>query len=133
MLRHPSAFIQRAFALYLSLGHYDAQLRRLAVAQRERHQAVQSALARHLPGCRPVPVVGGGSCWLALPAGIEAGELARQAAEHGVLIEPGDVFFHAERPPGGFVRLGYQSIPVEAIEPGLAVLGRVLDTLRRQR
>jgi GntR family transcriptional regulator/MocR family aminotransferase len=133
MLRHPSAFIQRAFALYLSLGHYDAQLRRLAVAQRERHAAVQAGLARHLPDCHAEPVAGGGSCWLALPPGIDACELARQAAGHGVLIEPGDVFFHAERPPGGFVRLGYQSIPAEAIEPGLKVLGEVLDTMPRQR
>ncbi|MDH5541229.1 MAG: PLP-dependent aminotransferase family protein, partial [Rhizobacter sp.] len=122
MLRHPSAFIQRAFALYLSLGHHDAQLRRLAVAQRERGEAVLAAMARHAPGCRVVPVVGGGSCWVQLSAGVGAVELARRAARQGVLIEPGDVFFAAERPPGGFIRMGYQSIPVEKIEPGIRAL-----------
>jgi GntR family transcriptional regulator/MocR family aminotransferase len=133
ILRHPPAFIQRAFALYLSLGHFDAQLRRLAVAHRERHAAVQAGLARHLPGCRSLPVAGGGSCWLALPEGIDAVELGRQSALRGVVIEPGDVFFHADRPPGGFVRLGYQSIAVEAIEPGLKLLGEVLAGMRPQR
>lgn len=133
ILRHPPAFIQRAFALYLSLGHFDAQLRRLALAHRERHAAVQAGLARHLPGCRSLPVAGGGSCWLALPEGIDAVELGRQAALRGVVIEPGDVFYHAERPPGGFVRLGYQSIRVEAIEPGLKVLGEVLAGMLGQR
>ncbi len=129
MLRHPSALIQRAFALYLSLGHHDAQLRRLAVAQRERGEVVLRALARHLPQCKVAPIIGGGSCWVALPPGIDAGELTARAAEKGVLLEPGDVFFAATRPPGGFIRLGYQSITVEAIERGLRCLAEVLATL----
>ena len=129
MLRHPSAFIQRAFALYLSLGHYDAQLRRLAMAQRSRGEAVLAALARHAPGCTVVPVAGGGSFWVQLPAGIDATELARHAAAQGVLIEPGDVFFAAEPAPGGYIRLGYQSIPVEAIEPGIRALAQVLAAM----
>ncbi len=129
ILRHPSAFIQRAFSLYLSLGHYDAQLRRLALAQRSRGEAVLAALARHAPGCAVVPVAGGGSFWVRLPAGIAASELARQAAVQGVLIEPGDVFFAAEPAPGGYVRLGYQSIPLEAIEPGIRALAQVLASM----
>jgi GntR family transcriptional regulator/MocR family aminotransferase len=131
MLRHPSAFVQRAFALFLALGHHDAQLRRLAVAQRERCAALLQAMARHAPQCRVVPVQGGGSCWVQLPAGVDATELAARAAEHGVLIEPGDVFFLANPPPAGFVRLGYQSIPAERIEPGIRVLASVLAGLMR--
>ena len=34
MVRHPAAYIQRAFATFLSLGHHDALLRRLAYAYR---------------------------------------------------------------------------------------------------
>src|SRR5690606_37639657 len=105
MLRHPSAFIQRAFALFLSLGHYDAQLRRLAQAQTERCAIVLEALQRHAPQCRPVPVTGGGSCWVRLPPAVEASELARRAAAKGVLVEPGDVFFVAQPPPESCVRL----------------------------
>ncbi len=130
MLRHPSAFIQRAFALFLSLGHHDSQLRRTAVAQRERCAIVLDAMARHAPQCEVVPIVGGGSCWVKLPPGMDACELAEQAAQHGVLIEPGDVFYMAEPPPGGYIRLGYQSIDASAIEAGIRNLAAVMATLQ---
>ncbi|MEO7243783.1 MAG: PLP-dependent aminotransferase family protein, partial [Rubrivivax sp.] len=130
MLRHPSAFIQRAFALFLSLGHHDAQLRRIAVAQRERCAILIDAMSRHVPQCTVVPITGGGSCWVRLPAGVGAFELAGRAAGRGVLIEPGDVFFHAESPPGGYIRLGYQSIPAKSIEPGIAILADVITALQ---
>jgi GntR family transcriptional regulator / MocR family aminotransferase len=129
MLRHPSAFIQRAFALFLSLGHYDAQLRRLAAAQRERCAVVLDALARHAPQCQVVPVTGGGSCWVRLPEGVQAETVALRARERGVLIEPGDVFFHASPPPAGYFRLGYQSIAASAIDAGIQVLARVIADL----
>lgn len=133
MLRHPSAFIQRAFALFLSLGHHDAQLRRIASAQRERFAVVLEAMARHAPQCTVVPITGGGSCWVQLPAGVAAVELAARAAELGVLIEPGDVFFHAETPPGAFFRLGFQSIPAKSIEPGIALLAGAIAALQAGR
>ena len=133
MLRHPSTFIQRAFALYLSLGHHDAQLRRLATAHSERYPTLLAALARHAPQCTVARASGGGSCWMRLPDGIDAGELADRAADCGVLIEPGDVFFMAETPPAGYVRLGYQSIQAEAIEPGISVFGEVLAQMLDER
>ena len=132
MLRHPSTFIQRAFSLFLSLGHHDAQLRRIALAHRERGAIVQRALARHAPQCEVVPAEGGGLCWVRLPDGVAATELAERARERGVLIEPGDVFFFAERPPAGYVRLGYQSIAAPAIEPGIRILGEVIAALARR-
>jgi GntR family transcriptional regulator/MocR family aminotransferase len=131
MLRHPSAFVQRAFALFLALGHHDAQLRRLALAQRERCAVLLDAMARYAPDCEVVPVQGGGSCWARLPAGVQATELAATAAERGVLIEPGDVFFHSSPAPGAFVRLGYQSIPAERIDRGIRILADVLAGLAR--
>ena len=131
MLRHPSAFIQRAFALFLSLGHYDAQLRRLALAQSERCAIVLDALARDAPQCTAVPVTGGGSCWVMLPVGVDASELARRAARDGVLIEPGDVFFVAQPPPQAWIRLGYQSIPAASIDAGIRALAGVIGALQK--
>lgn len=133
MLRHPSAFTQRAFALFLSLGHYDAQLRRLARAQRERGAALFDALARHAPQCEVVPVTGGGSCWVRLPEGVGALEVAQRARERGVLVEPGDVFFAGEQPPAGFMRLGFQAIETRSIETGIRELGAVVAALQRHR
>lgn len=100
MLRHPSTFIQRSLSLSISLGHNDAQLKRLALAQKERCAVLLQALARHAPQCRVMPLSGSGSCWVQLPDGIEAAVLAVRAAAKGVLIEPGDVFFMAEKPAG---------------------------------
>lgn len=129
MLRHPSTFIQRTLALFISLGHNDAQLRRMASAQKERYGVLIQALTRFAPQCKVVPVSGGGSCWLRLPESVDAITLGIEAAKVGVLIEPGDVFFMADKPPGNYVRLGYQSIPSSAIEEGIKRLAQTVDLL----
>jgi len=126
MLRHPSAYIQRAFALFLSLGHYDAHLRRINTAWRERSQAVAEALEKYLPGFRMVPIQGGASCWVEGPPWLDAGALAQLAERQGVLIEPGSVFFMAEPAPRHVFRLGYASIPLARIEPGIRTLAEVV-------
>ncbi|MDB5731269.1 MAG: h16, partial [Variovorax sp.] len=133
MLRHPPAYIQRAFALFLSLGHHDALLRRLAAAQRERADALRSALAQHLPQCSVAPAGGGGSCWVSLPEPLDATELAEQARNLGVLIEPGEVFFMAEPAPTRHFRMGYSSITPAAIEPGVKVLAELVRGFEHKR
>ncbi|HYP85462.1 PLP-dependent aminotransferase family protein [Variovorax sp.] len=129
MLRHPTAFTQRAFALFLSLGHHDAQLRRLAMAQRERSAVLLQALAQYAPACQVTPTSGGGSMWVRLPDGVSAVELAERAMERGVLIEPGDVFFASDTAPGGYLRLGYQAIEARSIEAGVKELAAALEGL----
>lgn len=129
MLRHPSAYIQRAFSLFLSLGHYDAHLRRLSAAHRARAETVLAALAAHMPEFRPVPIAGGASCWIEGPPWLDADALARLAELQGVLIEPGSVFFMGEPAPRNGFRLGYSSISPERIEPGIRVLASVAREL----
>jgi len=129
MLRHPVTYIQRAFALFLSLGHHDALLRRLAASQRERAALLLEALARDLPQCEVTPLTGGASCWVRLPAGLTAAGLAQSAREHGVLIEPGDVFFMDDPAPAPYVRLGFSATPTAAIEPGVRELAKVVRAL----
>ena len=131
MLRHPPAYIQRSFALFLSLGHFDAMLRRLAATQRERAALLMEALARELPQCQVVPVSGGGSCWVRLPDPLDAVTVAERARERGVLIEPGGVFFMADPPPAPYFRLGYTAIPSAAIAPGIRALAEVVRDLTR--
>ncbi|QNP50457.1 PLP-dependent aminotransferase family protein [Diaphorobacter aerolatus] len=126
MIRHPTTFVQRTLSMFLSLGHYEAQLRRLAQAQKDRHTALIAAMNDYLPECRITPVRGGGSCWVQLPDHVSALALARSAAGHGVLIEPGDVFFKSSVAPGNFVRLGYQSIPTHRISDGIRALAEAM-------
>lgn len=129
MLRHPSAFIQRSFARFLALGHFDALQRRLALSHRERAQLLEAALARHLRGAGHVPIQGGASCWVKGPDWLDARALAHAAADRSILIEPGDVFFISEAPPLNYFRLGFSSMPKARIEAGIAQLAQVLSEL----
>ena len=133
MIRHPSSFIQRSLSLFISLGYNDAHLKRLAQAQKERGAIMLDALARHAPQCAVTPMGGGGSCWVQLPDNVPSKELAVRAAERGVLIEPGDVFFQADPPAGHFVRLGFQSINARVIEEGIATLAGVINDMQKRR
>ncbi|TVO57427.1 MocR-like pyridoxine biosynthesis transcription factor PdxR [Denitromonas halophila] len=128
-LRHPTVYMQRAFALFLSLGHHDALLRRLSAAYRQRAQRLLEALKEHLPEVQATPVSGGASCWVRGPGWLDAAELARAAAELGVLIEPGSVFFNQDTPPTNYFRLGFSSIDDEQVAPGIALLGQALRAL----
>lgn len=133
MIRHPSTFIQRSLSLFISLGHNDAQLKRLSEAQRERGAIILEALARHAPECKVTTLSGGGSCWVQLPHNVPTDQLVQRAAERGVLVEAGDVFFQDTPPRGHHIRLGFQSIKAGVIEAGIAELGRVIKDLQAGR
>jgi GntR family transcriptional regulator/MocR family aminotransferase len=126
MLRHPPANNQRTVALFIARGHYDSLMRRLSHAFRDRWRVMVAAIERHLPDCRVRPSIGGTACWIEGPRTLDANELAERAARSGILIEPGDVHFLAEPPPKNCFRLGFSSIPVDRIEPGLKLLGELL-------
>lgn len=132
MLRHPSAYIQRAFSLFISLGHHHSLLRRQSQAYQERGTELARALARHLPDFKVIPITGSSSCWLQGPPWLNAVELSEAALAEGVVVEPGDVFFMngADAPPN-FLRVGFTSIRTEHIEPGIARLAKVVERHRR--
>lgn len=127
MVRHPPFNNQRTTALFLSLGHYEALVGRLAQVFSERSRVLREALARHLPQFRVSDGSGGSSLWLEGPRGFNAQAAADRARAQGLLIEPGNVFFG--RPDHGrpCFRLGYSSVPVERIEPGIALLARCVE------
>jgi GntR family transcriptional regulator/MocR family aminotransferase len=101
-------------------------MRRLSHAFRERWQVMHAMLGRHLPECRVWPSVGGTACWIEAPRGLDARETERRAAADSILIEPGDIHFLADPAPRNCFRLGFSSIPVDRIEPGLRKLGDVI-------
>ena len=130
MLRHPPANNQRAVALFLSLGHHEALVRRLSAAFAERRQVLSESVGMWLPEWRMADAPGGTSLWLKGPAGTNARSLARDAAERGVLIEPGDRFFDQPDKQSRFVRLGISSIALNHIEPGIRELAEAAGRLR---
>src|SRR5690606_16452540 len=88
MLRHPPANNQRAVALFLSLGHHEALVRRLSTAFEERRKRLRQAVAAFLPEWRSKHPGAGTSLWLEAPQGVNAFDLAAAAASRSVIIEP---------------------------------------------
>jgi GntR family transcriptional regulator/MocR family aminotransferase len=122
MLRHPPANNQRAVALFLSLGHHEALVRRLSSAFEERRKRLVQAIAAFLPDWRPTDSAGGTSLWLEGPHGTDAKAIADAAACRSVIIEPGDRFFNRIDKPSRHMRLGISSIALQHIEPGIREL-----------
>ena len=122
MLRHPPANNQRAVALFLSLGHHDALVRKLSNAFAERRKRLVQAISAFLPEWRAADSAGGTSVWLEGPQGTDAAKLAEHAAARSVLVEPGARFFDGGDAPRRFMRLGISSIALQHIEPGIREL-----------
>ncbi len=133
MMRHAPNNNQRTTALFLSLGHHDALVRRLHRVYRTRWQAMGDALARHLPESAHAPGFGGTSVWVRGPKGLDAAALAGAALEEGIVIEPGHVHFMAQPRPRHFFRLGFSAIPEERIEPGIRLLAELVRRRKAAR
>ncbi len=127
-IRHPTAFLQRAFALFLSLGYHDALLHRLAEVRHQRAQVLMAALDQHLPQVHYIPVSGGSSAWLRGPSHLDVARLHRDCATLGVLIEPGDIFFRNPADGRSCFRLGYSAIKTHRIEAGIRLVRQALDS-----
>lgn len=130
MFRHPPANNQRAIALFLSLGHHDALIRRLSTAFDERRKRLFEAVGAFMPEWRSTEPAGGSSLWLEGPRGTDARGLAAEAARRNVLIEPGDRFFDRADKPTRFMRLGISSIGLNQIEPGIRELANAAGRVR---
>lgn len=122
MLRHPPANNQRAVALFLSLGHHEALVRKLSTAFADRRKRLVQALDAFLPDWKATDPAGGASIWLEGPESMDSARLAETAASRSVLIEPGARFFAGMRKPSRFMRLGISSISLQHIEPGIREL-----------
>ncbi len=133
MVRHPSAFLQHAYALFLSLGHHDSHARRVNQVLQQRMQVAARALAAQLPEFTCTPAQGGASIWVKTPDGMDGGALSLRARDYGVLIEPGDVFFAQPPRPCPYFRLRLSSIDVGQIEPGILALQAAVRSLGRDR
>ncbi|MCW8165901.1 PLP-dependent aminotransferase family protein [Verminephrobacter aporrectodeae subsp. tuberculatae] len=133
MVRHPSAFLQHAYALFLSLGHHESHARRVNAAMQERLALAAEALRSHLPDFAFRLPQGGASIWVQAPAWVDAAELALMARSHGVLIEAGDVFFVKPPYPCTFFRLRLSSIAAAQIPAGIRALGLAVEELAKAR
>ncbi len=126
VLRHPPGLMQRSAAYFLSLGHYDSLIRRMARVFAERRRVMEAALAAHGLEIAGRGAFGGSSIWMQAPRDVDMSQVDTRLRARGVLIEPGAPFFHGAARPRNHYRLAYSSIPEERIPEGVARLAQEL-------
>jgi len=126
VLRHPPGHIQRTAAYFLSLGHYDALVRRMGTAFHERREVMQQAIEDNGLQIAGQGAYGGSSYWMRAPENVDTSELAKTLQSQGVLIDPGESFFGGEQRPKHFYRLAYSSIPSNRIAKGIELVAQAI-------
>jgi GntR family transcriptional regulator/MocR family aminotransferase len=122
-----SNLIQRALEAYVTVGRYQAHLRRSRRVYRKRRDAMLLAIDRHLPaGVRVVPPQGGLFIWLCLPDHLSSEKLLPLACEEGVAFAPGSSFFLDGSDGECFMRLNFVAQPPEKIEEGIKRLRKAI-------
>jgi GntR family transcriptional regulator/MocR family aminotransferase len=126
VLRHPPGHIQRTAAYFLSLGHYDALIRKMSRMLSDRRRVMDDAIKTCGLAVAGRAYFGGSSFWMQAPDGVDTRDLANKLVPKGVLIEPGHSFFAQPNPPQQFYRLAYSSIGAERIGEGVAKIASEL-------
>ena len=103
-----TALTQRALEVYVTVGRYQAHVRRSCQVYRRRRDAIIHAIGRDLPdGVQVVSPQGGLFVWLRLPEGVSATRLLPLAAEEGVEYAPGPRFFPQPADGERYLRLNF--------------------------
>ena len=123
-----SSLIQRALEAYVTVGRYQAHLRRSCQIFRKRRDAMVTAIKKYLPTNVEFEIPQGGLfIWLHLPDKMSSGDLLQEAYKKGVDFVPGSKFF----PDGGqkqaWMRMNFVTQPPEKIEDGIKRLGQAIE------
>ena len=125
-----STLTQRALEVYVTVGRYQAHVRRSCQVYRRRRDAIIKAIGRELPaGAQVVSPQGGLFVWLRLPEGASALRLLPLAAEEGVAYAPGPRFFPQPAEGERYLRLNFATQTPEDIDEGIRRLARALQRL----
>jgi GntR family transcriptional regulator/MocR family aminotransferase len=125
-----SSLLQRAVEAYVTVGRYQAHLRRSCQIYPKRRDAMLQAVQRHLPGAHVEPPQGGLYLWLRLPGGLSSAGLLPLALAEGVVFAPGGSFFSDPAEGAPYLRLNFVTQRPEMIEEGILRLGRALRLMR---
>jgi 2-aminoadipate transaminase len=118
---------QRLFEESVRRGWIDQQLELSRALYRRKGERMLAALERGMPeGARWTRAEGGFFSWLTLPDGVDSVELARRAAERGVGIVPGTLFFPDGR-GADTVRLSFSMVDEAQIDEGIERLASLLS------
>ena len=125
-----STLVQRALEAYVTVGRYQAHLRRSCQIFRKRRDAMLLAIQRYLPaGVQCDPPQGGLFIWLQLPANLTSEKLLPLAWEEGVDFAPGKSFFPDQSGGENWLRLNFVAQAPDQIEEGIKRLGKAVNRL----
>jgi GntR family transcriptional regulator/MocR family aminotransferase len=121
---------QRALEAYMTVGRYQAHLRRTCMLYRKRRDALVEAVNRYLPvSVRVTAPQGGLFIWLQLPETISSEKLLPLACEEGMAYAPGHAFFTDQDLGHHFLRLNFASQPPDTLIEGIRRLGKAIKRL----
>lgn len=131
---HTPGFTQRVVHEVVAGGFLDRHVPTIRARYKAQAQAMNAALARHMPaGTEWTPPAGGMFFWLRLPEGCNALALLPRAIARGVAYVPGEAFYAPGRvhgptdgPDTRTMRLSFATLSIDEIAAGVAVLGDVL-------
>jgi GntR family transcriptional regulator/MocR family aminotransferase len=125
-----STLIQRALEAYVTVGRYQAHLRRSCQIFRKRRDAMISAIHRYLPGKIKFDTPQGGLfLWVRLPDKISSDELLPWAFKEGVDFVPGSRFFPNGIQGRDWMRLNFVLHSPDDIVEGIKRLGTAIKQL----
>lgn len=125
-----STLIQRALEAYVTVGRYQAHLRRSCQIFRKRRDAMIAAIHRHLPGDVEFDIPQGGLfLWVRLPDRKSSGDLLPIARKEGVDFVPGSKFFSDSLQGKAWMRLNFVIHTPDEIEEGVKRLGGAIRQL----
>ena len=129
MMRHPPTLMQDAMANFMALGHHDAHLRRLHRRYKARWGAMRESISQHLPDLAMGQSNGGTCFWVDGPSNLDTNKLEENLRARGVLFDKGSVFYiDPERGREKF-RLGFASMPLKSLDPGIRIIAEEIDKL----
>ena len=144
---HTPSFNQRVVYEVIRNGFLQAHVPTVRERYRQRRDAMQAALAAHLPqdgpqACRWSLPAGGMFFWVQLPAGVDAEALLLLAVERGVAFVPGASFFAPGADGRGLrgaevagtamadsMRLSFSTVSAEAIDLGVRAIAAALQSM----
>lgn len=126
-----STLLQRAIDEYVTVGRYQAHLRRSCRINRNRRDAMLAAIKRWLPPeVRVIPPQGGLFIWVKLPEGISSLQLQPIALDEGVDFTPGSWFTPNAAEGEGYLRLNLATQAPDEIQVGIQRLGIAMRRLK---
>lgn len=122
-----SSLVQRALEAYVTVGRYQAHLRRSSQEFRRRRDAMAAAVKQYLPAGVHTDVPQGGLFfWVQLPDGLSADDLLPVACEKGVSFAPGSSFFPDPVCGKDWLRLNFASQAPDEIAEGVQRLSKAI-------